>query len=121
MPSKLAAQTAKLLYIRDGLAISVLWQSAVRGFNAGSMWLDNVRLPTDTPTIPFLIPEVKLQPGAQLHFLPDRTKNRRRGHRTITLSCDILCFTIWAKLQWRLHMQGAVDDLTVSKAMGMGS
>lgn len=36
----------KQLYLRDGLAISTLWQTTTRGFNAGGIRLANIRLLT---------------------------------------------------------------------------
>ena len=75
--------SAKLLYIRDSLAISCLWQSTIRGFNAGSTRLHNIKLPTNKSAVFFLTPEVKLQPGAQLHTMLDRTKNKNGGRYTI--------------------------------------
>ena len=90
--------STKLLHIRDGLAISCLWQSTVRGFNAGSIRLDNIKLPTNNSAVPFLTPEVKLQPGAQPHIMLDRTNNKKGGHCTISLTCDLMCFSTWLAL-----------------------
>ena len=39
-----------------------------------------------------------LQPGAQLYLFPDVTRNRKGGYCTVTLSCDLLCFTTWLQL-----------------------
>ena len=88
----------KLLLLRDGLIISMLWQSCFRGFNVGELRLENVRMPTNSPAIPFLVPQNLLQPNAQLHIHPDHTKNRKGGYCTVTISCDIMCFTTWLQL-----------------------
>ena len=93
-----SAEADKLLLIRDGLIISMLWQSCFRGFNVGGLRLSNLKTPTNGPATPFIIPQLTLQPRAQLHLFPDVTKNRRGGHCTVTLSCDIMCFTAWLQL-----------------------
>lgn len=93
----------KLLLIRDGLTISMLWQSCFRGFNVGGLRLSNIKTPTNSPAIPFIIPELTLQAGAQLYLYPDVTKNRKGGHCTVTLSCDIMCFTTWLQLATAAH------------------
>ena len=36
----------QLLIVRDGLLLSILWQTCYRGFNAGGIRLDNIVLPT---------------------------------------------------------------------------
>lgn len=46
----------KLLLIWDGLLISMLWQSCFRGFNVGELRLENIRTPTNSPAIPFIVP-----------------------------------------------------------------
>ncbi len=92
------AGSDRLLLIRDGLIISMLWQSCFRGFNVGELRLSNFKTPTNSPAIPFLVPEMTLQAGSQLHIFPDVTKNRKGGHCTVTLSCDIMCFTTWLQL-----------------------
>ena len=93
-----STETDKLLLIRDGLIISMLWQSCFRGFNVGGLRLSNIKTPTNSPATPFIIPQLTLQPGAQLHLFPDVTKNRKGGYCTVTLSCDIMCFTAWLQL-----------------------
>ena len=74
-----ATYVEKLLLIRDGLIIRMLWQSTFRGFNVGALRLSNIVTPTNNPAIPYIVPEVTLQPGAQLCLLPDVTKNRKEG------------------------------------------
>ena len=93
-----ATDVDRLLLIRDGLIISMLWQSSFRGFNVGALRLSNIVTPTNSPAIPYIVPEVTLQPGAQLYLLPDVTKNRKGGHCTVDIRCDLLCFTTWAQL-----------------------
>ena len=93
-----STEADKLLLIRDGLIISMLWQSCFRGFNVGALRLSNIKAPTNSPATPFIIPQLTLQPGAQLHLFPDITKNRKGGHCTVTLSCNIMCFTAWLQL-----------------------
>ena len=88
----------KLLLIRDGLLISMLWQSCFRGFNVGELRLENLKTPTNSPAVPFIVPELKLQPNSQLHIHPDLTKNRKGGYFTVTISGDIMCFTTWLQL-----------------------
>ena len=83
----------RLLLLGDGMLFSLLWQSCFRGFNAGAIRLDNIALPTGENAMPFLVPDLKLQPGAVLHLLPDTTKNRKGGHCKITLQCNALCFS----------------------------
>ena len=93
----------QLLLLRDGVIFSLLWQSCFRGFNAGGMRLQNIVLPTGGTAIPFLLPQVQLQPGAQLHLLPDVTKNKKGGRCTVTLTCDVLCFSFWLQLLVPAH------------------
>lgn len=88
----------KLLLIGDALLISMLWQSCFRGFNVGELRLENIRTPTNSPTIPFIIPQLVLQPNSQLHIHPDVTKNRKGGYCTVTISGDLMCFTTWLQL-----------------------
>ena len=88
----------RLLLIRDGLIVSMLWQSCFRGFNVGEMRLSNLKTPTNSPAVPFIVPNIVLPPGAQLHIYPDVTKNRKGGHCVVTLSCDVMCFTTWLQL-----------------------
>ena len=64
----------------------------------GGLRLSNIKTPTNSPATPFIIPELTLQPGAQLHLFPDVTKNRKGGYCTVTLSCDMMCFTAWLQL-----------------------
>jgi hypothetical protein len=68
-----------MLPLRDGMLFSLLWQSCLRGFNAGALRLDNVVLPTGENAVPYLVPELRLQAGAVLHLLPDTTKNKKGG------------------------------------------
>ena len=88
----------RLLLIRDGLLISMLWQSCFRGFNVGELRLENIRTPTNSPAIPFIVPKLVLQPNSKLHIHPDVTKNRKGGFCTVTISGDIMCFTTWLQL-----------------------
>ena len=88
----------RLLLIRDGLIISMLWQSSFRGFNVGALRLSNIMTPTNSSAITFIVPDLTLQPGAQLYLFPDVTKNRKGGHCTVSISCDLLCFTTWLQL-----------------------
>lgn len=83
----------KLLLIRDGLLISMLWQSCFTGSNVGERTLENMRTPTNSPVVSFLVPQLKLQPNSQLHIQPDVTKNRQGGHFTVTTSRNTICFT----------------------------
>ena len=83
---------------------SLLWQSCFRGFNAGGIRLQNIKLPTGESALPFLFPTVQLQPGAQLHFIPYTTKNKKGGHCSVTLTCDVLCFSSWFLLLSHAHM-----------------
>jgi len=50
----------------------------------------------------------KLPAGARLHLLPDTTKNKKGGHCTVTLSCDVLCFSTW--LQLAVHHYAAAGQ-----------
>jgi len=90
--------TQQLLMLRDGLLFSLLWQTCFRGFNAGGVRLDNIVLPTGGNAVAFLVPTRKLPAGAMVHLLPDTTKNRKGGHCSVTLTCDVLCFTTWLQL-----------------------
>ena len=94
------ASKDQLLLLRDGLTISMLWQTCFRGFIVGDIRLDSIRTPTNSPAIPFLVPQVVLQPNSQLHnqLGPDVTENRQGGHCTVTISSDIMCFTTWLQL-----------------------
>ncbi len=64
---------------RDGLTISMLWQSCFRGFNMGELRPSNFKTPTNSPAIPFLVPDLTLQAGSQLHIFPDVTKIAREA------------------------------------------
>ena len=90
--------TDKLLLIRDGLTVSLLWQSCFTGFNVGSLRPGNIQTPTGSPAVQFITPEVTLQAGAQLYLYPDVTINRKGGHCTVTITCDLMCFTTWLQL-----------------------
>ena len=83
----------QLLLLRDGLIISMLWQTCFRGFNVGDIRLENIRTSTNSPAIPFLVPQIVLQPNSQSHIHPDVT---RKG--AVTISSDIMCFTTWLPL-----------------------
>lgn len=96
--------TVQLLLLRDGFIFSLLWQSCFRGFNAGGIRLQDIKLPTGGSAISFLFPTVQLQPGAQLHFIPETTKNKKGGHCTVTLTCDVLCFSSWFILLCHAHL-----------------
>ena len=88
----------RLLLIRDGLVISMLWQSCFRGFNVRELRLENIRTPTNSPAILFIVPKLVLQPNSRLHIHPDVTKNRKGGFCTVTVSADIMCFSTWLQL-----------------------
>ena len=45
-----STEAAKLLLIRDGLIISMLWQSCFRGFSVGGLRLSNIKTPTNSVT-----------------------------------------------------------------------
>ena len=60
--------------------------------------MDNILLPTGGSAVAHLVPTRQLGAGAMLHLLPDQTKNNKRGHCSVTLSCDLLCFSTWLKL-----------------------
>ncbi len=90
-----------MLLMRDGMLFSLLWQSCLRGFNAGALRLDNVVLPTGVNIVPYQVPELRVPElrlhvgavyaGAVLHLLSDTTKNKKGGHCKITLTrCDVL-------------------------------
>jgi len=88
----------QLLMLRDGLLFGLLWQTCFRGFNAGGVRLGNIVLPTGGNAVAFLVPTRKLPAGAMLHLLPGTTKNRKGGHCSVTLTCDVLCFSTWLQL-----------------------
>ncbi len=46
--------SAKLVYIRDSLAITHLWHFTIRGFNAGSTRLHDIKLTTNKSAVLFL-------------------------------------------------------------------
>ncbi|KAL0040328.1 hypothetical protein WJX77_003603 [Trebouxia sp. C0004] len=96
--------TDQLLLLRDGFIFSLLWQSCFRGFNAGGIRLQNIVLPAGGSAIPFLLPTVQLPPGAQLHFIPETTKNRKGGHCNVTLTDDVLCCSSWLVLLSHAHL-----------------
>ena len=62
-------QHQKLLVLRDGMLFSLLWQSCLRGFNAGSLRLDNITLPTGESAMPYWVPHRQLHAEAVLHLL----------------------------------------------------
>ena len=66
---------------------------------------NHIQTPTNSSAIPFLEPgpEVTLQPGAQLHPFPDVTRNKRKVYCTVTLSCDLMCFSTWLQLAVAAH------------------
>ena len=64
----------------------------------GELWLENIRTPTNSPAIPFIVPQLVLQPNSQLHIYPDVTKNRKGGYCTVIISGDLMCFTTWLQL-----------------------
>ncbi len=45
-----------------------------------------------------LVPTRKLSDGAMVYLLPDTTKNKKGGHCSVSLTCDVLCFTTWLQL-----------------------
>ncbi len=92
----------QMLLLRDGMLFSLLWQSCLKGFNAGALRLDNIMLPTGESAVPSLVPEPKLQAGAVLHLLPDPTKYKKGGHCKITLSRDVMCFSTWFQMAVQL-------------------
>ena len=63
----------------------------------GSGWQTFFALPTGGNAVPYLVPN-KLQPGAILHLLPDTIKNKKGGHSSVTLTCDLLCLSTWLQL-----------------------
>ncbi|KAL3147064.1 hypothetical protein ABBQ38_015029 [Trebouxia sp. C0009 RCD-2024] len=75
----------RLLLIWDGLLISMLWQSSFRGVNVGALRLSNIMTPTNSSAMPFIVPEVTIQPGAQLYLFPDVTNNRKGGYCTVSI------------------------------------
>ena len=91
-------QAQLLLLLRDGLLFSLLWQTCFRGSKAGATRLDNILLPTGGSAVAHLVPSRQLGAGAMLHLLPDQTKNNKEGHCSVTLSCDLLCFSTWLML-----------------------
>ncbi|DBA92578.1 TPA: hypothetical protein ACH3X1_002800 [Trebouxia sp. C0004] len=44
----------QMLLLRDGMLISLLWQSCLRGFNAGALRSDSFVLPTGENAVPYL-------------------------------------------------------------------
>jgi len=50
----MTGSTESLLLLRDGLLLSLPWQTCFRGFNAGGLRLDNILLPTGGSALPFL-------------------------------------------------------------------
>ena len=48
-----------------------------------------------------------------LYLLPDTTKNKKGGHCKITLTCDILCFSVWLQ-QATYCYAAAVQPITKS-------
>ena len=103
-----ASGSEQLLLIRDGLLLSLLWQSCFRGFDAGSVRLSNITLPAGESTVSYLYPLVKLAPNSKVHIIPDSTKNKKGGHCSLTLSCDELCFASW--LQLAIHSYHAAGQ-----------
>ena len=97
MLSHTSDSAQQLLIVRHGLLFSMLWQTCYRGFNAGGVRLANIVLPTGGSTLPHLEPN-QLPCGAVLHLLPDTTKNKKGGHCTVTLTCDVLCLPTWLQL-----------------------
>ena len=69
----------QLLLVRDGLILSLLWQSCFRGFNAGSVRLGNM-LPTGGSANPYLLPQLGLRAGAKVLVIPDCTKNKAHSY-----------------------------------------
>ncbi len=96
--------TDQLLLLRDGFIFSLLWQSCFRGFNAGGIRLQNIVLPAGSSAISFLLPTMQLPPRAQLHFIPETTKNRKGGHCNVTLTCDVLCCSSWLVLLYHARL-----------------
>ena len=93
----------QMILLRDGMLFSLLWQSCLRGFNAGALRWDNIVLPTGENAVPYLVPELRLQAGAVLHVLPDTTKNKKKGQCKITLSRDVMCFSTWFQMAVHHH------------------
>jgi len=98
----------QLLLPRDGLPFSILWQTCFRSFNAGSLRLDNMTLPTGRNAVTYLYPTIKLPIGAILHLLPDTAKNKKGGHCSVVLSQDMLCLSTWLALA--IHGYAAADQ-----------
>ena len=66
----------KLLLIRDGLLISVLWQSCFRGFNVAELRLEDIRTPTNSPPMTHCPPASSAAqfPAALLQMSPKTGK-----------------------------------------------
>ncbi len=111
MHNGITDNTQLLLILRNGLLLSLLWPTCFRGFNAGGVRLDNIVLPTGGSAVPYLVPTMKLSKGAKLHMLPDTTKNKKGGHCSVTLTCDVLCFTTWLQLAVQ-HYAAAKQPIT---------
>ena len=77
--------------------------------------MDNILLPTGGSALPYLALVRQLGRGAKLHLLPDSTKNKKGGHCSVSLTCDVLCFTTWLQLalhQYAVAGQPITDYLT---------
>ncbi len=112
----------QMLLLQDGMLFSLLWQSCLRGFNAGALRLDNIVLPTGENAVPYLVPESRLQAGAVLHLLPDTTKNKKGGHCKITLTRDVMCFSTWFQMAVH-HHAAAGQPITnyITRPLGVGT
>ncbi len=109
-----------MLLMRDGMLFSLLWQSCLRGFNAGALRLDNVVLPTGVNTVPYLVPKLRLHAGA-VHLLSDTTKNKKGGHCKITLTrCDVLLHLVPDSCP---HHAAAGQPITnyITRPLGVGT
>ena len=62
--------------------------------------LANVKSPTDQSTAVSLAPQMIPQPQAELHLVLDQIKKETGsgGHSTITVTCDVMCFSTWLLL-----------------------
>ncbi len=108
----------QMILLRDGMLFSLLWQSCLRGFNAGALRLDNIVLPTGANAVPYLVPELRLQAGAVPHLLPDTTKNKKGGHCKITLTRDVMRFSTW--FQMAVHHHAAAGQ-PITRPLGVGT
>ena len=79
-------------------------------------------LPLGGSALPYLTPTNKLSAGSKLHLIPDHTKNKKGGHCSITLTCDVLCFSTWLQLAVH-HYSAAGQPITnhITRPLQVGS